>query len=699
MSLGTLTATVDAETKGFVTGMASAAAKMESFAREVKKLGRDIAQAGLGILAFAGASLKMAAEVDSGVKASLDDLKDSVLTLAVQIARSIAPAVRELSDLLKGLADWFASLSPEVRANVAHWALFAVEAAAVAVAVSKVAGIVSGLAGLFSTLASAVAGVGLGTLVVTIATVIGALVAVVAVVIAVRKAWSENWGHIHERTAAIATGISDAFKGLFKFIVTGVQVVTKIFTDQVRSMVETAQSLLSAVGIHALDGLLETLKTGADWLDFLVTPEGVASLVDDAKQLGKNVADYFIEGTADARKWVANLTSFTAGAAERQHKPGAGPNMGEAYNANMKMGEKDEQGFTSPEMALAFEKELEARDDMAAELTDWNEAMADSAAAQKRIQDNLQDLASGAAAAGLHLTSKLGELGEVIGSVVQGAQSGGVWGALLALIIEMVSRMARWKEIMDVAQGQLNTLLSDLAGPLNNLIDAFKQLMGGIGVLARALHPIIGFVINIVARVFRHLTPIFVLVGKIIEPLGSFLEAIQSIIDIFDELMPIFKIMDAIFSIVGITILGSILAIGEFWNWILNSLEKFLRDTGVFAGLANEIHKVKRVDTEKMKQQIVDMAAGIMGGGLAAVADESAAAAEQIGKMGDAADEASEQLLNVPTGYKIAVSRFNASLAETSTLMMSDTIRGVEEYYQRKSFTEKGTPIGNGKGK
>jgi phage-related protein len=648
-TLGTLTAVVDAETKGFVTGMATASAKLESFARDMKRMGREVAQAGLGILAFAGASLKMASEVDHGVKASLGDLKDSVLTLAVQFSRAIAPAVAELSGLLRNLADWFASLSPQVREQVGHWALFGVEAAGVALAISKVAGVVSGLAGMFSTLASAIAGIGLGTLITTIAGVALVLIGVIAAVIAVRKAWHENWNHIQERTAGFVAAVTEGFKSVFKFVVEGVQEMVKIFTDQIRLMVGTAQALLNAVGIHALDGFLETMKTGADWLDFLVTPEGVASLISDAKDLGKNVADYFVEGTADARKWMGDLMSFKGGAAQRFHAP-----------------EKQEKGYTPDEGNLAIlagSKELakleKEREEWASDLKTWDSAVKESAEAAKAWQEKIEGITAGMAAAGLHLTSKLGDLGQVINSVVQGAQSGGIWGALLALIIEMVSRMKRWKEIMNVANGQLSMLLSDLAGPLDNLITAFKQLMGGIGVLAKALHPIIGFVVNIIARVFRHLTPIFVLVGKILAPLGMFLESIQGIMDIFDKLIPIFKILDVVLSVVGIIILGIVYTIAKSWNFILDVIAGFLDAVGQH-GWANEVRKTK-MDEKTIEKQIADMAAGIVGGGLAAVADESAAAAENIGAMGDAAKDATEQLLNVPQGYKVALARFEST--------------------------------------
>jgi hypothetical protein len=267
---------------------------------------------------------------------------------------------------------------------------------------------------------------------------------------------------------------------------------------------------------------------------------------------------------------------------------------------------------------------------------------------------NLEQLGEAIKFGGNMLVSKLGQLGSVIQAGIQGAQAGGIWGALIAVILEMLSRFKRWQEIIDIGNGQLEQFLGDCKEGFGSLVDGLKQIMGGIGMIAKAVHGILNPIFKFIGQLLGKFSSVFAFIGQILEPIGTVLEslfnALSPILDILDMLSPILTVF-------GVIILSVLRAFFTVTNAITDLLD--VLSFGIFH---QWIQKLK-INTDKLDQQISTLSEK----GLSKLADESQSASANIGKMSNAAKDASRELTNMPSGFKVVLSEFYATQAHNST--------------------------------
>lgn len=700
LKVGDLYVLLSARTSAFGKAMQSAAKVTEQVANKIKKSAREIGQVGALMAGAVGAAMAVAAQHNRAVAVEVGRAKAVFATFATELASMMLPALQSLSEHLRSVLGWWQRLSPETKESIGHWVGIATSVGLAAMALGKVSGLVSALMPVFGALGSVI-GLGLAPLL-GIAFVVTALIAGVAVL---HRAWRENWGGIQqivkdalEKMSSYWTKFKDFLTGIWGGIIDEAAAAVKgVVAMWLRAQVALGRMTENDAGV-VQRGTFAGINTVASTLK---QPSAVKNLALEAVAQVKKGAELVTD------EWALMLK----GLKEKVQEIFGGPG-GSVVDTGKKRGGALEAYSAATEFAIAHSLDKAQRiSSTSGPVRGTTEAKAASSEFWQGMEkmpailakivgplkvfgqklkvalvDSLSDISGALKVGGNMLVSKLGELGQVIQSGIQGFQNGGIWGALIAVILEMLSRFQRWGEIMDIANGQLATALEDMKPGLSAIVDGLKQAMGGIGIIARSIHGILNPIMKLIGHILERLAPIFALIGLVLQPIGMLLEMIMSILDIvFKAMGPMWDLIMLIMKGIGMSILGSMRIIGEIWNFILETLRRLLIDLGLESA-ALEVSKVAGINTEKLKEQMDHLAEV----GLEGLANESAQTAEQLGKLGDTAQDVSEQLTNVPNGYKIAMERFNATAAISISGGFSGTMS--REDGRRERFLMTGNP-------
>lgn len=674
MNLGTLLVKMNAETKALAKGMRDGLREVQEAAKAMKRLGAEVATAGAAVTGFFAGMVKAAAAVDFGVKKSVDRLKDSFLTLAVQVAHMVMPAIQQLSQLLRDLANWFAGLPSSTKRAISDFALFAVKAGAVGIALSKVSGLVSGLMGLFSGFAGVVASIGAGPVALLLAGITALLVAVAVL----HKAWRQNWGGIRDSSKQVIETISqwwvkfrDFLSDLWVDVVDGVRrAILKML-----SLWEQTQVALGRDPEKAAKGRQAGELAVNEAASAVSTPGKAKALVLEAaaavKAAGLDVAKELVLVAKEVRNALGLTSSGGAAPGQSSSKVGQGGAV-ERYsdaveNAIKHSLDKPQRVNSMPGLrggtdvraaAEGFWEGMEGLGPIGAGIAGSVQQFALDL--KDAFQAGMQQLGGALKFGGELMLTKMGELGQVIQTGIQGFQSGGIWGAIIGVFIELLSRFERFQEIIDIGNGQMKQFIDMLSDAFNPIIDALRTFMGASGYLTEV--------------VITLLTPIFEQLGRAIEGFVPLIMAVaealalfQPIFEFIGEILgPIFDLLGYIMRFVGLTILGTMNGLLLLWQGVLHVVNAIVKAvTGGQGGKdldrMLEENQTRINETQAKMKRLAET-------GMVEVAKAAADTSEEIGKMGEAAEEASHQLqlLNVPEGYKDTFARF-ASIAMSSS--------------------------------
>lgn len=158
----------------------------------------------------------------------------------------------------------------------------------------------------------------------------------------------------------------------------------------------------------------------------------------------------------------------------------------------------------------------------------------------------------------------LGAVGELVNSIVQGAQAGGVWGAVIAAFMEIAKRTKSALEFLDTAM-QFVEKIADMVEPL-------------VAPIFDALQGVLEIVVDIVAPVFQALQPLFTAIGSLVDSLSPILWALGDVFSslapiieflgkviavIFDALKPVFEIIGVVLKFVATVVYGVLIMLNE----------------------------------------------------------------------------------------------------------------------------------------
>ena len=231
------------------------------------------------------------------------------------------------------------------------------------------------------------------------------------------------------------------------------------------------------------------------------------------------------------------------------------------------------------------------------------------------------------------ISRSLGEFGQVMHSAMQGFSSGGVWGAVVAVVAEILSRSESFRRIGD----RLSQSIGKLVEFIDPIVAAFEPIIGAITSLSELIHDI----------------------SYTMGGLGSVIEALGKVLG---------WVADGLQKVIG----G---VVGAF-AWIMDKIGDLFKKLHL-GGAAKNMYSAADNLRKSIKQTGED-------------ADASATLFEpktyedtqsDLEGLGDAASNAAEQLTNMPTGFRTELERFNASVPSISQMggQLDGTSRAVAQ--------------------
>lgn len=342
---------------------------------------------------------------------------------------------------------------------------------------------------------------------------------------------------------------------------------------------------------------------------------------------------------------------------------------------------------------LARERQDEAAVDAATELAAKYEYAAEVAGDSAKafvelkkldvasVRAHMEKILSGLAAAGQQMLTKLEDLGEVIQAGLSGFQTGGWWGAIIAVVIELFSRFTRFSEIIEIGNSQLAQILEFLGPALNTLTNAFKQFMRFSGEMSRVIFTVLQPVLTAISRIFGYianlLTPIMASIANTLEPVLTISQALFDVADALGVMETVIQVVAFIFNAISLATLGVMTGIYKAWGWVLGAV----RDVMKFFGLSTtEIeatiakHAQATADMEgrlsRVWNNMTDPNAATMDptpvetpelGNLGDIAGNLGDLGDNAGTAADALATFARALTNVPEGFRYAAAAFNST--------------------------------------
>ena len=370
----------------------------------------------------------------------------------------------------------------------------------------------------------------------------------------------------------------------------------------------------------------------------------------------------------------------------------------------------------------ADESDAAMRTQLADATRDAAEGQRLQAEAVKQSNDQLKKLAHDTAAASRELlvgaiqniVSKLGDIGVVIQSAMQGFQSGGVYGAIIAVIVELVARMESFTKLVDAANSSLYEvigILSEALAPLfriiqGNTLSMFRvvgSVLEGLGsVLGAVFGPLEKLIpaISLGVNVFEPLADAF---GALLEGIGNFL--LPVITFVADSIIIVASRIKQGFFEALIWVQTIIRDILDFFGLDSSAVRADIDTNRAIANAAKEA-------SEKAQAEIASMFDGTWSP-FATTMEDATLPVEVLGEAaGDAArtlNEFSASLTNVPQGFRYAAAAFNAQdaaggpgafgitplapvtvIVQGSVIAESDLLAMIEAAQNRDGFRKKG---------
>jgi hypothetical protein len=707
LKVGDLYVLLSAQTQGFGQGLQSAAQQLEQFTSRAKKAMREIGRAGRDMSIAIGAAIAIAAESNMGVAMELQKQKQIFATFANEIAMAMLPALREMGAMMMSLLGWWQQLNPETKASISHWVGIATAVGLAAGVFAKILGLLHGLLPLFEAL---------GAIIATplfLPIVLG-LAGVAIGVALLHKVWRENWGGIQEFTRGVIEGISEMWQRYYDFVVgiwgglvDAIAAKLKILIDLfaiVQDKMGNKEAFLQAgamkIGIDAAAGAakspaavgklaLEALKAGAnvikdEWLDMskelrakikaLFGSDFKAELIGQRHMQyeGPVIAGGLAAGRAGALLGPPDsnlVTVFTQAAhslgylAERMLATSAGQLPGRGTGG---------PGSVAPgggPVAKNYDQKInELEGDLVVKWEKWRNDLGGFDGVLGALGDVVTEmLTSGEAIAGAlknagsMFTAKLGKLGETINAGVQGFQNGGIWGAVIAVIMQFVTSAKGFTQIMNIGNGQFQMALNEMSKGLGDLFNGLKPLMGAIESIMHAIHDVLNPVFTVLGVILRGIAPILEVVGLALQVVAGTLQPLIQIIG--GILDPIFKLLALtltplvmVFMALKVGVDYVKLGFAMLIDWIDHIVGS--NDAGDIVSATADVAN----DSKKLTDFVSDWIAHPFDA-INNLENSSANAAAALDDTATAAKDVSQQLLNVPQGFKVALAEFAATQA------------------------------------
>lgn len=331
----------------------------------------------------------------------------------------------------------------------------------------------------------------------------------------------------------------------------------------------------------------------------------------------------------------------------------------------------------------AFRAVSEAANQAAKQLEDQRKQMAKTfggaigSAIYGATGGTTQDQLDAANSLGNNFAGKTGQLGNVANTAMQGFQVGGIWGAIIAAVAELLSGTEEFAKLVAGWNEDLK-MVADALGPA---LKAFTELGDAAKPVTKAISEVLGSLIEFlnsihnVDKIGRSLKPIMNAIGNALKPVAMILDAFGKLFEAISFLEPVIVILAVIFNFISLTILGTINIIELAWLEISSFLAGFLMELtkviplDAFKDWAASLTKMSletRVNNAKTQAKMTKIWENITDpeGGPADEFDGAGLGVVEFNdKLGDATatvNKFTQAFTNLPAGFKVAARRFQA---------------------------------------
>lgn len=634
---------------GFAASVNQAFASVSDVAKGVKRAANEIAQAGLGLAAVAGGAVALAATVDKGIAAEVKNLKNSFADLAVPVAQLVVPAMRELAENVRAVADFVASLSPHTKEMIGDFLKVTAVIGGTALVVSRIAAAISALTGVIAAVTSGP----------FLALAAGIAVAL-GLTVALHAAWRTNWNGMRDVVKAVATNVRGYISQAFEAARSIVGDFVNWAADGLLLLVGVAEALAKVLGVN-VSKATDFGKELALWAKHLTTVEGFGELIDDAEETVGVMKD----GLAEAAKGFGKELQLI------MKELGLDKLFG-----GFRAGAADRHDLTKAAAAAPIDHGLENKADLFAQgaIKGAGKEAADalSAVGEKFLQGGIEGAAEVAAAAtrladamavgGRIVVNKLGDVGQIINSAIQGFQTAGPWGAIIAVIAEVVTRLEGFTKFADMLNAKLFKSLGELNTMLAPVFDLLMQLSETLNPIRQIIHTVIEVVLNLLGPAFKIVGGLLKGLGEVLAPIADSISAlgdvIMVIVNLLNNMTPVMESLRIVFALVGAAINFAALGIMGTASNLLATVRDIMKALGLNTDAVTKTLNEITLKAVMMaaKQKEFDLFAAPPLGELSKQAEKAADAAT---KVTESFNEMVHNLPNVYHGLKAA--QWNAS--------------------------------------
>ncbi len=401
------------------------------------------------------------------------------------------------------------------------------------------------------------------------------------------------------------------------------------------------------------------------------------------KGIGASPEQFFARMTAGFASFDQALTEYTARTVQK-----------EAMIAEAALARKAGDEAYARELLLASDK-FSVMADRAKLASDGFMQVAQAAAALQQAQtsmtksiDGLLGLAifnaSGGSTSeqlgaagnlGSHFAGKMGKVGDVANTALQGFQAGGIWGAIIAAIAELLSSSKQFQQLIDTWNDELQIIADAFGGALDGINELAEAMKPMTQALAGFIQKIVSFlgVVSGVGKIGQILAPIVNAVIMVLDIIGTVIDAFSSLADSLSIFDFVIAIIAGVLNLSSLTVLGTIQGIQGFWGWILGIVHGIMKalslDTTGIEQMYRDNEANRRATQEKMTriwENIWDPNANAPDKDpeITSLLGDVGISVEQFGTSVDSATlsigKFTEQFTNLPQGFKIRRAQFGA---------------------------------------
>jgi hypothetical protein len=270
--------------------------------------------------------------------------------------------------------------------------------------------------------------------------------------------------------------------------------------------------------------------------------------------------------------------------------------------------------------------------------------------------------------------SAMGSAGASIQNIVSGFAQGGPIGGIISIALELVTRMKSFQDLMAMLEKAFGRIAEFLNGLLSGIFDAVGMILAVVIEALKPLFDSLAPLFQAIAVPLKGIAPILALLGFLFQAIAPLLVSIGTILGaLFKALEPVLKILFEIVKVVMVVIIGFLQAVVAIWNTIIDVIAAIVQGilTAITLGagaswakdVADGIRKAKADD--KALSGAMDALSQSTWDSMMAQSEAAAAswkAADGLDYLNQTAQQVTESLSNVPSGYKIAYARFQSDM-------------------------------------